>query len=148
MREVWKPGLGAPCLLVPRGAGDEVCGVRKPGLGAPCLLVPRGAGDEVCEVGKPGLGAPCLPLPCSLPRQGVSSRAQGPLLTRPLPPQGPKGESVGSITQPLPSSYLIFRAASESDGECPASRPEGWDTALAGAGGRRTGRSTAIEDMA
>lgn len=31
--------------------------------------------------------------------------------------QGPKGESVGSITQPLPSSYLIFRAASESDGE-------------------------------
>lgn len=34
--------------------------------------------------------------------------------------QGPKGESVGSITQPLPSSYLIFRAASESDGESPA----------------------------
>lgn len=34
-----------------------------------------------------------------------------------LPLQGPKGESVGSITQPLPSSYLIFRAASESDGE-------------------------------
>lgn len=32
--------------------------------------------------------------------------------------QGPKGESVGSITQPLPSSYLIFRAASESDGKC------------------------------
>lgn len=31
--------------------------------------------------------------------------------------QGPKGESVGSITQPLPSNYLIFRAASESDGE-------------------------------
>ncbi|XP_046300854.1 oxysterol-binding protein-related protein 5 isoform X2 [Marmota monax] len=30
--------------------------------------------------------------------------------------KGPKGESVGSITQPLPSSYLIFRAASESDG--------------------------------
>ncbi|OWK17486.1 hypothetical protein Celaphus_00013135, partial [Cervus elaphus hippelaphus] len=29
--------------------------------------------------------------------------------------KGPKGESVGSITQPLPSSYLIFRAASESD---------------------------------
>lgn len=24
---------------------------------------------------------------------------------------------MGSITQPLPSSYLIFRAASESDGE-------------------------------
>lgn len=36
-----------------------------------------------------------------------------------LSPQGPKGESVGSITQPLPSSYLIFRAASESDGESP-----------------------------
>lgn len=34
-----------------------------------------------------------------------------------LPFQGPKGETVGSITQPLPSSYLIFRAASESDGE-------------------------------
>ncbi|XP_021120103.1 oxysterol-binding protein-related protein 5 isoform X2 [Heterocephalus glaber] len=33
-------------------------------------------------------------------------------------PKGPKGESVGSITQPLPSSYLIFRAASESDGRC------------------------------
>ncbi|XP_023393126.1 oxysterol-binding protein-related protein 5 [Pteropus vampyrus] len=32
--------------------------------------------------------------------------------------KGPKGESVGSITQPLPSSYLIFRAASELDGRC------------------------------
>ncbi|XP_062914516.1 oxysterol-binding protein-related protein 8 isoform X3 [Mobula hypostoma] len=32
--------------------------------------------------------------------------------------KGPKGEAVGSITQPLPSSYLIFRAASESDGRC------------------------------
>ncbi|XP_053417023.1 oxysterol-binding protein-related protein 5 isoform X2 [Nycticebus coucang] len=32
--------------------------------------------------------------------------------------KGPKGESVGSIMQPLPSSYLIFRAASESDGRC------------------------------
>lgn len=31
--------------------------------------------------------------------------------------QGPKGEAVGSITQPLPSSHLIFRAASESDGK-------------------------------
>ncbi|RXN22938.1 oxysterol-binding -related 8-like isoform X6 [Labeo rohita] len=31
--------------------------------------------------------------------------------------KGPKGEAVGSITQPLPSSHLIFRAASESDGE-------------------------------
>ncbi|XP_041894698.1 oxysterol-binding protein-related protein 5-like isoform X3 [Corvus kubaryi] len=31
--------------------------------------------------------------------------------------KGPKGENVGSITQPLPSSYLIFRAASESDGK-------------------------------
>uniref|UniRef100_A0AAY4DER9 Oxysterol-binding protein n=1 Tax=Denticeps clupeoides TaxID=299321 RepID=A0AAY4DER9_9TELE len=30
--------------------------------------------------------------------------------------KGPKGENVGSITQPLPSSYLIFRAVSESDG--------------------------------
>lgn len=28
---------------------------------------------------------------------------------------------MGSITQPLPSSYLIFRAASESDGESPCS---------------------------
>lgn len=37
-------------------------------------------------------------------------------LTDPYP-QGPKGENVGSITQPLPSNYLIFRAASESDGE-------------------------------
>ncbi|XP_043914937.1 oxysterol-binding protein-related protein 5 isoform X2 [Protopterus annectens] len=32
--------------------------------------------------------------------------------------KGPKGENVGSITQPLPSSYLIFRAPSESDGRC------------------------------
>ncbi|XP_059539661.1 oxysterol-binding protein-related protein 8 isoform X3 [Myotis daubentonii] len=32
--------------------------------------------------------------------------------------KGPKGEAVGSITQPLPSSYLIIRATSESDGRC------------------------------
>nr|XP_015193856.1 PREDICTED: oxysterol-binding protein-related protein 5 isoform X2 [Lepisosteus oculatus] len=32
--------------------------------------------------------------------------------------KGPRGENVGSITQPLPSSYLIFRAVSESDGRC------------------------------
>ncbi|XP_061107547.1 oxysterol-binding protein-related protein 8 isoform X2 [Conger conger] len=32
--------------------------------------------------------------------------------------KGPKGEAVGSITQPLPSSHLIFRATSESDGRC------------------------------
>ncbi|KAG8438410.1 hypothetical protein GDO86_008912, partial [Hymenochirus boettgeri] len=32
--------------------------------------------------------------------------------------KGPKGESVGSITLPLPNSHLIFRAASESDGRC------------------------------
>ncbi|XP_030070001.1 oxysterol-binding protein-related protein 8 isoform X2 [Microcaecilia unicolor] len=32
--------------------------------------------------------------------------------------KGPKGETVGSITQPLPSSYLIIRATSESDGRC------------------------------
>uniref|UniRef100_A0AAY4C5P6 Oxysterol-binding protein n=1 Tax=Denticeps clupeoides TaxID=299321 RepID=A0AAY4C5P6_9TELE len=31
--------------------------------------------------------------------------------------KGPKGENVGSITQPLPSSHLIFRAVSELDGE-------------------------------
>ncbi|XP_028917229.1 oxysterol-binding protein-related protein 5 [Ornithorhynchus anatinus] len=31
--------------------------------------------------------------------------------------KGPEGENVGSITQPLPSSHLIFRA-SESDGHC------------------------------
>ncbi|XP_063053431.1 oxysterol-binding protein-related protein 5 [Engraulis encrasicolus] len=30
--------------------------------------------------------------------------------------KGPKGETVGSFTQPLPSSHLICRAASESDG--------------------------------
>ncbi|XP_031420208.1 oxysterol-binding protein-related protein 5 [Clupea harengus] len=30
--------------------------------------------------------------------------------------KGPGGENVGSITQPLPSSYLICRAASDSDG--------------------------------
>lgn len=32
--------------------------------------------------------------------------------------KGPKGENVGSITQPLPSSHLIFRASSDSDGRC------------------------------
>nr|XP_054761251.1 LOW QUALITY PROTEIN: oxysterol-binding protein-related protein 8-like [Lytechinus pictus] len=32
--------------------------------------------------------------------------------------RGPKGETMGSITQPLPGSYLIFRAPSESDGKC------------------------------
>ncbi|KAJ8271456.1 hypothetical protein COCON_G00103150 [Conger conger] len=32
--------------------------------------------------------------------------------------KGPKGENVGSFTQPLPSNYLIFRAVSESDGRC------------------------------
>uniref|UniRef100_A0A8C1GYK6 Oxysterol-binding protein n=1 Tax=Cyprinus carpio TaxID=7962 RepID=A0A8C1GYK6_CYPCA len=32
--------------------------------------------------------------------------------------KGPKGEAVGAMTQPLPSSHLIFRAASESDGRC------------------------------
>ncbi|KAL2309670.1 hypothetical protein Nmel_005887 [Mimus melanotis] len=32
--------------------------------------------------------------------------------------KGPKGEAVGAITLPLPSSYLIIRAASESDGRC------------------------------
>ncbi|KAM4723202.1 oxysterol-binding protein-related protein 5 [Rhinophrynus dorsalis] len=32
--------------------------------------------------------------------------------------KGPKGENVGSITLPLPSTHLIFRASSESDGRC------------------------------
>ncbi|XP_070560037.1 oxysterol-binding protein-related protein 8-like isoform X3 [Ptychodera flava] len=32
--------------------------------------------------------------------------------------RGPKGESMGSITIPLPSNYLIFRAPSEADGKC------------------------------
>ncbi|XP_077995083.1 oxysterol-binding protein-related protein 8-like isoform X2 [Glandiceps talaboti] len=31
--------------------------------------------------------------------------------------RGPKGESMGSITIPLPSNYLIFRAPSEQDGK-------------------------------
>lgn len=30
--------------------------------------------------------------------------------------QGPKGETVGAITQPLPSGYLIFRAYTEESG--------------------------------
>lgn len=30
--------------------------------------------------------------------------------------QGPKGENIGAITQPLPYSYLIFRAPSEAAG--------------------------------
>ncbi|XP_022082788.1 oxysterol-binding protein-related protein 8-like isoform X2 [Acanthaster planci] len=32
--------------------------------------------------------------------------------------RGPKGETMGSITQPLPSQYLIFRAPSEAAGKC------------------------------
>jgi len=32
--------------------------------------------------------------------------------------KGPKGESIGAITQPLPYSYLIFRAPSEPAGKC------------------------------
>ncbi|XP_064602023.1 oxysterol-binding protein-related protein 8-like isoform X2 [Liolophura sinensis] len=32
--------------------------------------------------------------------------------------KGPKGETIGAITQPLPYSYLIFRAPSESAGKC------------------------------
>uniref|UniRef100_A0A803VBD6 Oxysterol-binding protein n=1 Tax=Ficedula albicollis TaxID=59894 RepID=A0A803VBD6_FICAL len=32
--------------------------------------------------------------------------------------KGPRGEAVGAITLPLPGSYLIVRAASESDGRC------------------------------
>ncbi|XP_043943915.1 oxysterol-binding protein-related protein 8 [Protopterus annectens] len=32
--------------------------------------------------------------------------------------KGPKGEAVGSITQPLPGNYLIIRASTESDGRC------------------------------
>ncbi|XP_033095563.1 oxysterol-binding protein-related protein 8-like isoform X3 [Anneissia japonica] len=32
--------------------------------------------------------------------------------------KGPKGESMGAITIPLPSNYLIFRAPSEADGKC------------------------------
>uniref|UniRef100_S4RD86 Oxysterol-binding protein n=1 Tax=Petromyzon marinus TaxID=7757 RepID=S4RD86_PETMA len=32
--------------------------------------------------------------------------------------KGPEGETVGALTQPFPSSYLIIRATSESDGRC------------------------------
>ncbi|CAH1785610.1 unnamed protein product [Owenia fusiformis] len=32
--------------------------------------------------------------------------------------RGPKGENIGAITQPLPYSYLIFRAESEAAGKC------------------------------
>ncbi|XP_048731335.2 oxysterol-binding protein-related protein 8-like isoform X2 [Ostrea edulis] len=32
--------------------------------------------------------------------------------------KGPKGETIGAIVQPLPYSYLIFRAMSESAGKC------------------------------
>lgn len=32
--------------------------------------------------------------------------------------QGPKGENLGAIIQPLPYSYLIFRAPSEAAGKC------------------------------
>ena len=31
--------------------------------------------------------------------------------------QGPKGENIGAITQPLPYSYLIFRAPYEAAGK-------------------------------
>ena len=30
--------------------------------------------------------------------------------------QGPKGESIGALTLPLPTSYIIFRAPSEAAG--------------------------------
>ncbi|XP_078582120.1 oxysterol-binding protein-related protein 8-like isoform X2 [Branchiostoma floridae x Branchiostoma japonicum] len=32
--------------------------------------------------------------------------------------KGPKGETVPAITQPLPTSYLILRAATDADGRC------------------------------
>ncbi|XP_071954625.1 oxysterol-binding protein-related protein 8-like isoform X3 [Antedon mediterranea] len=32
--------------------------------------------------------------------------------------KGPKGESMGALTIPLPNNYLIFRAPSEADGKC------------------------------
>ncbi|XP_052245165.1 oxysterol-binding protein-related protein 8-like isoform X3 [Dreissena polymorpha] len=32
--------------------------------------------------------------------------------------KGPKGETIGAIVQPLPHSYLIFRAPSEAAGKC------------------------------
>ncbi|XP_074660916.1 oxysterol-binding protein-related protein 8-like isoform X3 [Tubulanus polymorphus] len=32
--------------------------------------------------------------------------------------KGPKGETIGALTQPLPYSYLIFRAPSEAAGKC------------------------------
>ncbi|GAB6031098.1 Oxysterol-binding protein- protein 8 [Chamberlinius hualienensis] len=32
--------------------------------------------------------------------------------------RGPSGEAIGAVVQPLPASYLIFRACSESAGKC------------------------------
>jgi len=31
--------------------------------------------------------------------------------------QGPEGETIGALTQPLPYSYLIFRAPSDAAGQ-------------------------------
>jgi hypothetical protein len=31
--------------------------------------------------------------------------------------QGPQGETIGALTQPLPYSYLIFRAPSDAVGK-------------------------------
>lgn len=33
-------------------------------------------------------------------------------------PKGPEKESMGAVTQPLPTSYLIFRAPSQAAGKC------------------------------
>lgn len=33
-------------------------------------------------------------------------------------PRGPEKESMGAVTQPLPTSYLIFRAPSQAAGKC------------------------------
>lgn len=33
-------------------------------------------------------------------------------------PRGPEKETIGAVTQPLPTAYLIFRAPSQAAGKC------------------------------
>lgn len=33
-------------------------------------------------------------------------------------PRGPEKETIGAVVQPLPTSYLIFRASSQASGKC------------------------------
>lgn len=82
----------------------------KPGV----LLIYKGPGLEQW-VGTVLLGS-CKLIERPSKKDGFCFKLYHPLDKSIWTMKGPKGETVGSITQPLPSSYLICRAASESDG--------------------------------